>query len=156
MFSPLPPALATALRDHDIGLRRELRVLGSVLALGGFGVAAFITQYVVRMERLLAPRQDEWLPWLVALSVFGLGLYLRRLARTAGLMKRLVARLAEVKVVRLETQRRRYAVGLNLAFLFDGDEKELLPLGDGLSASDPRVQQVLADARSVCPGLRSR
>jgi len=141
VFSPLPTALATALRDHDQGLRRELRILGSVLALGGFGVAAFITQYVVRMAR--APRPEEWIPWLVAL------------AHTAGLMKRLIARLPEVRVVRLEKVHRRYGFGLNVAFLFDDGEKEFLPLGYGLPPTDPRAQQVLADARSVCPGLRS-
>lgn len=155
VFSPLPTALATALRDHDQGLRRELRILGSVLALGGFGIAAFITQYVVRMERVLAPRKEEWLPGLVALGVFGVGVFLRRLAHTAGLMKRLVARLPEVRVVRLEKVHRRYGFWLNVAFLFDGGEKELLPVGDGMVATDPRAQQVLADARSVCPGLRS-
>lgn len=153
VFSPLPTALATALRDHDQGLRRELRILGSVLALGGFGVAAFITQYVVRMAR--APRPEEWIPWLGALVVFGVGVFLRRLAHTAGLMKRLIARLPEVRVVRLEKVHRRYGFGLNVAFLFDDGEKEFLPLGDGLPPTDPRAQQVLADARSVCPGLRS-
>lgn len=153
VFSPLPTALATALRDHDQGLRRELRILGSVLALGGFGVAAFITQYVVRMAR--APRPEEWIPGLVALVVFGVGVFLRRLAHTAGLMKRLVARLPEVRVVRLEKVHRRYGFWLNVAFLFDGGEKELLPVGDGMAPTDPRAQQVLADARSVCPGLRS-
>lgn len=154
-FSPLPPALAMALRDHDTGLRRELRILGGVLAVGGFGVAAFITQYVVRMERLFAPRNEEWIPALVALAVFGLGLFLRRLARTAGLMRRLVARLGEVKTVRLEPRPRKYGFDLYLVFRFDGDESELVPLGDGLPTTDPRAQQVLADARSVCPGLRS-
>lgn len=155
VFSPLPPALATALRDHDTGLRRELRVLGSVLALGGFGVAAFITQYVFRMERLLAPRQEEWIPWLVAVVAFGLGLFLRRLARTAGLMKRLVSRFPEVKAVNLEKRRRKGGFGLYLVFQFEAEESELLPIGDGVPPTDPRAQQVLFDARSVCPGLRS-
>ncbi len=155
VFSPLPQALATALRDHDTGLRRELRVLGSVLALGGFGLAAFITQYVVRMGRVLAPRQEEWIPWLVAVVVLGVGVSLRRLARTAGLMKRLVSRLSEVKAVQLEKRRNKYSFRLYVVFLFDGAEKELLPLGDGVPPTDPRAQQVFADARSVCRGLRS-
>lgn len=149
-FAPLPPTLQRELRAYDDGLRKELRVVGLGLMLVGVGLGLFIAQYVVRMGRALEPRTEEWAPLLACVASVALGGWLRRVARAGGFMRALVTRFPEVVDVRLEQRRRKYGFGLWLVFELPGRRTERMPLGDNVPPSEPRAQQLLAEARHAC------
>ena len=156
VFSTLPPQLGTLARRYDARLRTELRVLGVGLFVVGLALTGFITQYIIRMGRLLSPRNEEWLPILLGVVATLGGFALLRRSRSAGLIRGLVEkRLPHVTGVQLVSIRRKGGAGLWLVFELEQRVFERIPIADNLSPTDANAQALLREARSVCPNAKA-
>jgi hypothetical protein len=149
-FAGLPADLAAVARDFDTALRREMRWLAGTMQVLGFGLAAYISWYVQHAGRLWTPREEEWLPALIALVVGLAGAWLWRLADRAPLIRGLVARFPEVRHVSIRVTYRNYRRRTSLVFGLDGPGMKALPIGR-MKANDPEAVHLLAEARSACP-----
>lgn len=155
VFTTLPPQLGALARRYDTGLRRELRVLGVALFVVGLALTGFITQYIIRMDRLFSPRSEEWLPILLGLAATIGGAVLLRLSSAAGLIRGLFEkRLLLVTGVQLVSVRGKGGAGLWLVFELEQKLFERIRIADNLSPTDARAQALLREARSVCPNAR--
>jgi hypothetical protein len=153
-FASLPADLGAMARDFDTAMRREMRWLSGAMRVVGFGLTAYLVWYIQREGRLWTPRDEEWIPGLIALVAGTAGVWLRRCAETAPLVRGLVARFGTVSQVRLQiTYGRNSQRRTSLVFEPLGPGLNILPIGS-MAIDDPEALRLLAEAQRLCPLVR--